>query len=77
VVVQGVSHLWYAPQVKNYVKRRYDPSPHYSGLGFRDYELVKYEAPGGVRVGSDPAPAKPSRTPTGVAAKSLEGPDIR
>ncbi|MFB3819568.1 MAG: hypothetical protein ACE147_18070 [Candidatus Methylomirabilales bacterium] len=73
----GVSHLWYAPQVKNYVKRHYDPSPNYSGLGYRDFELVKYAAPGGVRLGSDPAPAKPSGTPGGVAAKALEGPDIR
>jgi len=39
----GVYHLWYAPQVKNYVKRHYEPMPYWIGFGFRDYELVKFE----------------------------------
>jgi hypothetical protein len=39
----GVYHLWFAPQVKNYVKRHYEPDPYWIGFGFRDFELVKYE----------------------------------
>ena len=40
----GVYHLWYAPQVKNYVKRHYVPSNHWYGIAAaRDWELVKFE----------------------------------
>ncbi len=38
----GVYHLWYAPQVKNYIKRHYEPSAHW-GIAARDFELVKFE----------------------------------
>jgi len=39
----GVYHLWYAPQVKNYAKRHYEPMQHWIGPAFRDYDLVKFE----------------------------------
>ncbi len=40
----GIYHLWYAPQVKNYVKRHYEPSSHwYGSTAAQDYELVKFE----------------------------------
>lgn len=39
----GTYHLWYAPQVKNYVKRHYNLDTYWVGFGFRDYELVKFE----------------------------------
>ena len=43
VPTHGVYHLWYAPQVKNYVKRHYEAMAHWIGPAFRDYELVKFE----------------------------------
>jgi hypothetical protein len=39
----GVFYLWYAPQVKSYVKRQYPVSTFFSGGWFLDYELIKYE----------------------------------
>lgn len=39
----GIYHLWYAPQAKNYVKRHYEPSAHWVGPAFRDYDLIKFE----------------------------------
>ncbi len=40
---QGVYHLWYAPQVKNYVKRHYELQAFWMGPAFVDYDLVKFE----------------------------------
>jgi osmotically-inducible protein OsmY len=39
----GVYYLWYAPQVKNYIKRQYVPSQWWSA-SHRDYELIRYQA---------------------------------
>jgi serine/threonine protein kinase len=41
---KGVLHLWYAPQVKNYIKRQYVPSQWWSADRHRDFALVKYVA---------------------------------
>ncbi len=43
VPTHGVYHVWYAPQVKNYVKRHYENMPYWIGPAFQDYELVKFE----------------------------------
>ncbi len=40
----GTYVAWYAPQVKNFVKRQYIPSRWWSGGNFRSYELIKYVA---------------------------------
>lgn len=40
----GTFYLWYAPAVKNYVKRQYPPSQFFGGGRFLDFELVKYES---------------------------------
>jgi len=39
----GMYHVWYAPQVRNFVKRHYVHSSLWSGPAFRDYELIKFE----------------------------------
>lgn len=39
----GTFYLWYAPGVKNYVKRQYPPSPFFGGGRFLDFEPIKYE----------------------------------
>jgi osmotically-inducible protein OsmY len=41
---KGVYHFWYAPQVKNYIKRQYVPSKWWSVDRHRDFALVKYVA---------------------------------
>jgi osmotically-inducible protein OsmY len=41
---KGVYHYWYAPQVKNYIKRQYVPSKWWSVDRHRDFALVKYVA---------------------------------
>jgi hypothetical protein len=43
VPTHGVYHLWYAPQVKNYVKRHYEHQLFWIGPAFVDYDLVKFE----------------------------------
>jgi len=41
----GTYFVWYAPQVKTFVKRQYVPSRWWwSGGNFRSYELIKYVA---------------------------------
>jgi len=42
-LTHGVYHLWYAPQVKNYVKLHYEPMTYWIGPAFRDYDLIKFE----------------------------------
>jgi hypothetical protein len=39
----GVYHLWYAPEVKNFVKRHYVPSDWWSGGVWMDNDLVRFE----------------------------------
>jgi hypothetical protein len=38
----GTYYWWYAPQVKNRVKRQYVPSSYWYAP--KDYELIKFEA---------------------------------
>ncbi len=39
----GIFHLWYAPQVKNYVKLHFESQVYWIGPAFVDFDLVKFE----------------------------------
>ncbi len=41
--ISGVYYLWYAPQVKNFVRRQFVPSQAWNRADVRDYELIKFE----------------------------------